>query len=213
MKVKNLWADVLLVAGIICFILFMCNGPCVKPDGQADLNPYDSAMEAHREYTREKQMEFDSLLFVKESQDSMIVKMNETLSNYKVITKLQKQETDKYVQLYHHAKSLLDTQVMVIACDSIVEEYNILAYNYDREIKLADSIIVKQFAAIYNRDSIIGMQRDWIGVQQGFISKQDSANRVLTMAYWEQQDRIKARRKLTFWAAAAAFVLGVVIAK
>ncbi len=207
-------ADILLVLGVIMFIALMlltCNG-CPKKDG-GSRDPYDSVLADQQEQNREYQWKIDSLQMVVEVQDSNIAVLNKTKDIFKDIARKQKLETDKYANMYRAAKALLDTNVMILSCDSLVDEYQILAGIHETALRYSDSVITAQHEAIANRDTIIQAQVKWIKDQQTFMEQSDSLYNSLYTYAMKQEVRHKRTKKFTWVAALAAFVVGVLISK
>jgi hypothetical protein len=174
---------------------------------------YDSLLMEKVEANREWQWKVDSLEMEKEFQDSIIVTLNKTKELFKDIAKEQKKEADKYARMYRAARSLLDTNVMIMSCDSLVDEYEILAGMHESLLHVSDSVITAQFGAIAIRDSIIAADRKYITKQDSTIIKQDAMFNKLYIYASTQEQKHKQRKKLTWIAAAAAFVAGILIAR
>jgi hypothetical protein len=197
---------------ILIMVLFTCNG-CPDKIEKVDRTAYDSALAQQAERNREYQWTIDSLTIEKESADSQVVVINRTKEIYKQIAVEQKKQTDKYVNMYRIAKSMLDTNVMVLSCDSLVDEYEILASVHERTLWLSDSVIAAQFTAIAIRDTIIKEQQSWIKSQVEFIAESDSSYNKLYDQHAKMEVRQKRTKRLGIIAGVAAFIGGVLIAK
>jgi hypothetical protein len=208
------WAGIFfLSAAVGGMILMTCNGCPGNNKVVVDRMEYDSLLMEKVEANREWQWKVDSLMIEKEFQDSIIVTLNRTKEVFKDIAKAQKLEADKYAQMYRQAKALLDTGVMIVACDSLVDEYEILAGVHESLIHISDSVIIAQFGAIAIRDSIIVADRKYIAKQDSTIFKQDALYNKLYIYAYSQEQKHKQRKKLTWIAAAAALVAGILIAR
>ena len=210
-KFFKIAGGVFITAAIIMIVMFACNG-CPSKE-TVDKSAYDSALADQAERNRNFQWAIDSLTIEKESSDSQVVIINRTKDLFKQIAADQKKQTDKYANMYRAAKALLDTNVMILSCDSLVDEYQILAGVHEQTIRFSDSVIAAQFRAIAIRDTIISQQQSWIKSQVEFIAESDSSYNAL----YKSMDKLKVRQKktkrLAIVAVIAAFIGGVLIAK
>ena len=206
------WAGIISLGIAFAVIMLMtCNG--CPGEQTVEQSAYDSILAERAEANRVYQMQIDSLNYVMESQDTIIEHLTNTKDLYKSIAEKQKQRADKYATLYIKAKGLLDTSVMIESCDSLINEYYTTMSAYESTQRVSDSVIMAQFMAIAIRDTTIKVQKTHIAKLESVMGKQDSAYYQLFNEYWRYSVKQEKRKKLTWIAAAAAFIAGVLIAK
>ena len=192
-------------------VLFACNG-CPRKE-TVDRSVYDSAMSQHLKRVASFTRETDSLRTVITSQDSSISTLGKTRDIFKQIANLQKKETDKYANLYRKYRALGDTPMSLISCDSLVDEYDILAAVNENEMRYSESDITAQYKAIKLRDTTIYQYKLFIASQSDFINKSDSIYNNLYKQYLTLQKKNKRTKRLGIIATVVAFIGGVLIAK
>jgi hypothetical protein len=211
-KILKISGSFFIGVAIIIMVLFTCNG-CPDKTEKIDKSAYDSSLAEQAERNRNFQWTIDSLTILSEQKDTSIQQLIKTKDIYKDIADLQKKETDKYARMYRAARSLLDTNVMILSCDSLVDEYEILAGIHERTLWLSDSVITAQHEAIALRDTIISAQQSWIKSQVEFMAESDSSYNALYNHDYKMQRKIVRQKRLGIVAVIAAFIGGILIAK
>lgn len=199
-------ADLILVSVVFVMVLvylLTCNqNNAVPPSIDPVVNRDDSIAAVIKSRVDSAQRVSDSLAAVA----NRLIHDRDSL---KTVADTRKRQADTYIKLYREAKAALDTAGMLASCDSVVQEYDATIRMWELEALLADSIISSQRENLAVKDSQIGNLQYLVDDRGKTIDTLAARYRGLENTLAKE----KRKRKLTWVAAAAAFVAGVFIAK